>query len=98
MDVFFDVLTVSEAAAQLMINWQPQLMPGEEVDFSRALGRILAKAVLASEDVPPFDRSTVDGFAVRAADTFGASEVACFPGHSGRYSHGTSNREQASCG
>ncbi len=53
MDVFFDVLTVSEAAAQLMINWQPQLMPGEEVDFSRALGRILAKAVLASEDVPP---------------------------------------------
>ena len=74
MDVFFDVLTVSEAAAQLMINWQPQLMPGEEVDFSRALGRILAKAVLASEDVPPFDRSTVDGFAVRAADTFGASE------------------------
>ena len=74
MDVFFDVLTVSEAAAQLMINWQPQLMPGEEVDFSRALGRILAKPVLASEDVPPFDRSTVDGFAVRAADTFGASE------------------------
>ena len=39
-----------------------------------ALGRVLADDVVAPLDVPGFDRSNVDGFAVRAADTFGASE------------------------
>ena len=51
----------------------PLLRP-EEVPLSQALNRILAKAVVANEDLPAFTRSTVDGYAVRAKDTFGASE------------------------
>ena len=46
----------------------------ETIPLSEALGRILACAVIADVDVPGFDRSSVDGFAVRANDTTGASE------------------------
>lgn len=47
----------------------------ELVRFERAGGRVLAEDVISKIDVPPFDRSAVDGYAVRAADTFGASET-----------------------
>ena len=46
----------------------------EAVPLSAALGRVLAEAVTATEFVPDFDRSTVDGYAVRGADTFGCSD------------------------
>jgi len=46
----------------------------ETVKLSEAVGRILAEDVSAREDNPPFTRSALDGYAVRAADTFGASE------------------------
>ena len=46
----------------------------ETLKTSDAIGRILAVDIVASEDVPGFDRSTVDGYAVRASDTFGCSE------------------------
>lgn len=45
----------------------------EDIPFERALGRVLAEDVIAKTDLPPFDRSAVDGYAVRAADTFGAT-------------------------
>ena len=45
---------------------------GEAVDLAEACGRILADPVLSGGDEPPFNRSTVDGYAVKAADTFGA--------------------------
>ena len=45
-----------------------------KVPLSRALGRVLACPVIAEVDVPGFDRANVDGFAVRADDTAGASE------------------------
>ena len=48
----------------------------ERIPLEHALGRLLAADVLAPVDVPSFDRSNVDGFAVVAADTFGASEEA----------------------
>ena len=48
----------------------------EEVALGQALGRVLARDVRAEVDVPGFDRSNMDGFAVRAADTYGASEDA----------------------
>ena len=47
----------------------------ESVHFDRALGRVLAEEVVSKVDVPPFDRSAVDGYAVRATDTYGASEL-----------------------
>src|SRR4026208_1568073 len=46
----------------------------ERVPLDAALGRILAADILSPVDVPSFDRSNVDGFAVVAEDTFGASE------------------------
>src|SRR5688572_8661095 len=46
----------------------------ETVALDAALGRVLAADVVSPVDVPSFDRSNVDGFAVVAEDTFGASE------------------------
>lgn len=69
----FRVLTIEEALAVLRthIRWTPE---SEEVGLVKALGRVLDRDVVAPEDVPGFDRSTMDGFAVRAQDTFGATE------------------------
>ncbi|MDH3262291.1 MAG: molybdopterin biosynthesis protein [Acidimicrobiia bacterium] len=53
----------------------------EEIGLPSALGRVLAGEVAAAVDVPAFDRSNMDGFAVRAADTFGAEELAPVPLH-----------------
>ena len=47
----------------------------ESVPLSAALGRVLAEPITAQEYVPDFDRSTVDGYACRAADTFGCSDA-----------------------
>ena len=47
---------------------------GEVVSTARALGRIMAEDVVSPEDLPPYPRSTMDGYSVRARDTFGASE------------------------
>ena len=46
----------------------------EGVPLDAAFGRILAEPFPAPEDLPGFDRSTMDGYAVRAKDVFGASE------------------------
>jgi len=70
--LLFVTLTVAEARRRLAESLQP--FPVEEVALGGVLGRVLAAEVCAAEDVPGFDRATVDGFAVRAADTFGASE------------------------
>ncbi len=57
---------------------QHDFFPIAEVEwlpFSTALGRILAEDLYACEYVPDFNRSAVDGYAVRAADTFGCTEA-----------------------
>ena len=46
----------------------------EEVSLALAVGRVLAEDILASEYVPDFNRSTVDGYGVRARDTFGCTD------------------------
>ena len=46
----------------------------ENVSLEAAVGRVLAEDIAAEEYVPDFDRSTVDGYAVRARDTFGCSD------------------------
>jgi molybdenum cofactor synthesis domain-containing protein len=50
-------------------------MKTEPLPIVTSLGRVLAKDVLCTRDVPPFDRSAVDGYAVKAEDVFGASET-----------------------
>ncbi len=47
----------------------------ETVDIEEALERILAEDMVSSEDIPPFSRSLVDGYAVKARDTHGAKET-----------------------
>ena len=47
----------------------------EQVGLNAALGRVLAEDITATEYVPDFDRSTVDGYAVRAKDTFGCTDA-----------------------
>ena len=47
----------------------------EQVGLNAALGRVLAEDITAEEYVPDFDRSTVDGYAVRARDTFGCTDA-----------------------
>jgi molybdopterin molybdotransferase len=49
-------------------------LPIEELSISSALGRVLAQEIVSPSDQPEFDRSTMDGYAVRSADTFGAAE------------------------
>lgn len=69
------LLSVSEATAAYAERLPAHVPPAETVSVTAALGRVLAEDVTAAEDVPGFDRSTVDGYAVRAADTFGATEA-----------------------
>lgn len=72
---FLNVIDRDEAEQrfQSAINLTP--IGREAVSLERALGRVLASDVLASVDVPSFDRSNFDGFAVLASDTFGADEA-----------------------
>jgi putative molybdopterin biosynthesis protein len=71
---FLDVVDRDEAIARFHRHLRLRPLGSETVPLSQALGRVLARAVVADVDVPGFDRASVDGFAVRAADTEGASE------------------------
>lgn len=68
------VLSVSEAREKVLASIKGIKCGEERVPLISALGRILARAYTAPSDLPPFARSTMDGFAVRARDTFGAGE------------------------
>ena len=68
---FFTARTVSEALAGFRPAYRT---PVETVSLADALHRVPACEVLARSQLPGFARSTVDGFAVRAADTYGASD------------------------
>ena len=73
-DQFLDVIDRDEAERRFHAVLDLRPLPPETVPLASALGRVLAADVVAPVDVPSFDRSNVDGFAVRAADTFGATE------------------------
>lgn len=68
---FFRVLPIEEA---LSLLHRFDRLDCERVPTSAARGRVLTESVTGLDDTPGFDRSTMDGFAVRSADTFGASE------------------------
>jgi len=73
MPQLFTVITPQEAWLRL----EPYLRPIERVEIiatEAALGRVLAEDVIALSDLPSFSRSVMDGYAVRAEDTYGASE------------------------
>lgn len=66
-------VTTADQAREFLRLFEP--LATEEISIEHALFRVLAQPITAAEDIPGFDRSTMDGFAVRAADTFGASEA-----------------------
>jgi putative molybdopterin biosynthesis protein len=72
--MFRKLLSLDEAKQIIKQNFSPEPVGAERVSLSEAHDRVLAEDVVAPMDVPPFDRSTVDGYAVRAIDTFGADE------------------------
>jgi putative molybdopterin biosynthesis protein len=73
---FLEVVSAEEARARFARHLDLSPLPGEMVALSAVLGRVLARDVIAPIDVPPFDRANVDGFALRSADTAGASDTA----------------------
>src|SRR5436190_12365247 len=52
-----------------MIERETTALRSEKIDLAAAVGRILAEDIVADSDLPPFDRSQMDGFAVFATDT-----------------------------
>ena len=72
--MFRSLLSLEEAKEVLERNLSPRPLGVERSSLSETHGCVLAEDVVAPIDVPPFNRSTVDGYAVRAADTFGAEE------------------------
>ena len=71
MKNFFKVVDI-ETVLALAVSFQRQAV--ETVSLMAASGRVLAQDVYADLDIPGFSRSTMDGYALRGASTFGASE------------------------
>lgn len=63
-----------EEARHIITETVTVLEEAEPVSLEKALGRIAGEDILSPEDLPAFDRSTVDGYAVRAEDTYGCSD------------------------
>ena len=72
--MFRKLLSFDEAKQLLEQSFSPKPVGVEKVSISKAHERVLAQDVVSPMDIPPFRRSTVDGYAVKAADIFGASE------------------------
>jgi molybdopterin molybdotransferase len=75
MPEFLTLLAPDEARALLLSHLSQPIMDFEIIDVPSSLGRILAEDVIAPQPLPDFQRSTVDGYAVRAKDTHGASDA-----------------------
>ncbi|MDH5673052.1 MAG: molybdopterin biosynthesis protein [Myxococcales bacterium] len=71
---FLEVVSRDEAERRWQKALSPKPLAAEELPLSEALGRVLATDVRSSVDVPSFDRANMDGFAIRAADSYGAAE------------------------
>ena len=73
---FLKILSREEALARFETALFPRAIPSERRKLVDALGAALAEDITAPIDVPPFDRSNVDGFAVRSSDISAAGEGA----------------------
>lgn len=64
-----------EEAVRIILEKIPEAADVETVGLPDALDKVVAEDILSPEDLPAYARSTVDGFAVRASDTYGCSEA-----------------------
>jgi putative molybdopterin biosynthesis protein len=71
---FLEVVSAEEARSRFEKHLDLRPLGSERVNLADSRGRVLAQDVVAAVDAPPFDRSNVDGFAVRAIDTSDASD------------------------
>ncbi|MCL2288340.1 MAG: molybdopterin-binding protein [Candidatus Bathyarchaeota archaeon] len=72
--MFRKLVKLEEAKKIIDENFKPTPIGDEDVVLIEAYNRVLKENVVSTLDVPPFDRSTVDGYAVKAKDTFNADE------------------------
>ena len=72
--MFRKLMSLDEAKKTIQQHFSPKPSSADEAKLLEAYNRILAEDVIATLDIPPFNRSTVDGYAVKAEDTFGAEE------------------------
>ncbi|MHB9094648.1 MAG: molybdopterin-binding protein [Eubacteriales bacterium] len=75
MAELFKLMSVEQAWEVFKKNISLPEVKAEEVSLLISLGRILARDIVSGVNVPDFSRSTMDGYAVRARDTFGATEA-----------------------
>jgi molybdenum cofactor synthesis domain-containing protein len=78
-DQFLTILSREDALARLEAELFPRSIASKRQPLADALGQALADDVVSPIDVPPFDRSNVDGFAVRSADLASAGEATPAP-------------------
>jgi len=71
---FLELLPPTAALEKLLAHLPRPVLPTENIATQDALGRVLKDPIFAPEPLPAFARSTVDGFALHAADTYGANE------------------------
>src|SRR5512144_1436486 len=74
MPEFLTLLPPDEARALLLSYLSQPIADSELIEVDSSLGRVLAEEISAPHPLPDFQRSTVDGYAVRARDTHGASD------------------------
>jgi len=72
--VFRTLMTLDQVRSALA-SAIPKTIPTQDVNLENSVGSYLAEDTVSTIDVPGFDRATMDGFAVKAQDTFGANEV-----------------------
>jgi putative molybdopterin biosynthesis protein len=72
--MFRKLMTFDEAKKAISLNLKAELLGTDELSLLEAHNRVLAEDITSALDIPPFNRSTVDGYAVKAEDTFGAEE------------------------
>lgn len=71
---FLKLVHLNEAVGDLAAELEGRSPSTEIIDTDESLGRVAAFDITAPSDMPGFERSAMDGFAVRASDTFGAGE------------------------
>ncbi len=72
--MFRKLMTFNEAQKTIQNMFKPTFVGEEEAVLLEAYNRVLNQDIVSTLDIPPFNRSTVDGYAVKAEDTFGADE------------------------
>jgi molybdenum cofactor synthesis domain-containing protein len=72
--MFRKLMTFEEAKKTINDHFKPPFLGEEEAVLLEANNRVLNEDVVSTLDIPPFNRSTVDGYAVKAENTFGADE------------------------